>query len=191
MIVTLNDPTPFAGKRMGGIVFYRFYDILCARRYVVPRDPRTDSQRERRAAFGEAVAAWRSLSEGEKEAWRARGRAAHRSGYNAFMAAFLRGDAAEGVSPVETAVETPVEGSRPVRAPRSGRARSVRRRRTATLPGTLLRYSSGNAPLPPRTHLVRGNALSCHYESWPLRSVKCSGNTLSLRAPAVWGVAIS
>ena len=39
MIVTLNDPTPFAGKRMGDIVFYRFYDILCARRYVVPRDP--------------------------------------------------------------------------------------------------------------------------------------------------------
>lgn len=156
MIVTLNDPTPFAGKRMGDIVFYRFYDILCARRYVVPRDPKTDAQRARRATFGEAVAAWRSLSGGEKDAWRARGRAGHRSGYNAFMAAFLRGDLAESVSPVETAVETPVEGSRPVRAPRSGRARSVRRRRGTALPGALLRYCSGNAPLPPRTHLVRG-----------------------------------
>ncbi|MGV7931174.1 MAG: hypothetical protein AB2L13_20105 [Spirochaetota bacterium] len=156
MIVTLNDPTPFAGKRMGDIVFYQFYDILCARRYVVPRDPKTESQLARRAAFGEAVAAWRSLSGGEKDAWRARGRARHRSGYNAFMAAFLRGDLAESVSPVETAVEAADEGSRPVRAPRSGRARSVRRRRTAALPGMLLRYCSGNAPLPPRTHLVRG-----------------------------------
>jgi len=156
MIVTLNDPTPFAGKRMCDIVFYRFYDILCARRYVVPRDPKTDSQRARRAAFGEAVAAWRSLSGGEKDAWRARGRARHRSGYNAFMAAFLRGDLAESVSPVETAVEAADEGSRPVRAPRSGRARSVRRRRGTALPGALLRYCSGNAPLPPRTHLVRG-----------------------------------
>ena len=156
MIVTLNDPTPFAAKRMGDIVFYRFYDILCARRYVVPRDPKTDAQRARRATFGEAVAAWRSLSGGEKDAWRARGRAGHRSGYNAFMAAFLRGDLAESVSPVETAVEAPVEGSRSVRAPRSGRARSVRRRRTAALTGAPLRCSSGNAPFPPRTHLVRG-----------------------------------
>ena len=69
---------------------------------------------------------------------------------------FLRGDLAESVSPVETAVEAPVEGSRSVRAPRSGRARSVRRRRTAALTGALLRCSSGNAPFPPRTHLVRG-----------------------------------
>ncbi len=155
MIGDAEDPTPLPANAWA-ISSLRFYDILCARRYVVPRDPKTDAQRARRAAFGEAVAAWRSLSEGDKDAWRAWGRATHRSGYNAFLAAFLRGDVAEDVSPVETAVEAVDEGLRPVRAPRSGRPRSVRRRRGAALPGTPLRYCSGIASLPPRTHLVRG-----------------------------------
>lgn len=59
------------------------------RRYVKPKDPRTAAQRDKRARFAEAVAAWRALDEAGKAVFRKRGKALGRTGYHLFVAEHL------------------------------------------------------------------------------------------------------
>ena len=63
---------------------------LQLRRRVVPADPRTAAQIERRNAFAEAVEAGQSLDEATRESWRRASRDQPRSGYAAFISAFMR-----------------------------------------------------------------------------------------------------
>jgi hypothetical protein len=89
----------FSGA-IGGVVFCRRAGGVYARAYVVPRDPKTPAQIDRRRDFGEAVAAWRQLPDADKEQWRRRAARSERTGYHLFLAEFrprrARPDSKEG-----------------------------------------------------------------------------------------------
>jgi hypothetical protein len=59
---------PKSGKR-GTVVSYRTIYGQISRQYVVPHDPHTADQVERRTAFGRARFLWRTLSEEQRVAW--------------------------------------------------------------------------------------------------------------------------
>lgn len=63
---------------------------LQLRRRVIPVDPRTTPQMERRSKFSDAVGVWQSLAEDVKQQWRRAARSTHRSGYAHFLSAYMR-----------------------------------------------------------------------------------------------------
>ncbi|APR88462.1 hypothetical protein A7982_13811 [Minicystis rosea] len=79
---------------VSGLVFCHRGKGVYARAHVVPRDPKSESQRARRAAFQAAVAAWRALSGAERESFRKRATRHGRTGYHLFMAERLASSAA-------------------------------------------------------------------------------------------------
>lgn len=88
---------PVAGFQLsgaiGGIVFCRRAGGVYARMHVVPHDPKTPAQVDRRGRFRAAVVAWRALPNSEREAWRKRAARAERTGYHLFLAEFIaKGD---------------------------------------------------------------------------------------------------
>jgi hypothetical protein len=69
----IAENKPMSG-RAGGYVYYWAYGRLCWRRYVVPKDPRTEAQQSSRAAFGAASKAWsqnQALTEEQRDVWHA------------------------------------------------------------------------------------------------------------------------
>ena len=62
-------PTVKLTGRLGGIVLQEYGDRLVAREYVVPHDPKTPLQRASRGRMKSVGTLWRSLDEGENEAW--------------------------------------------------------------------------------------------------------------------------
>jgi hypothetical protein len=80
--------------RIGDHVVCRRGKSVYVRAYVRPKNPKTALQQRKRHGFGAAVAAWRALSEAEKEGYRERAAAEGRTGYNLFISAFLQSDAA-------------------------------------------------------------------------------------------------
>jgi len=74
---------------MGGIVFCRRAGGVYARAYVVPSDPKTPAQLDRRSHFRAAVVAWRALPISEKEKWRKRASRTERTGYHLFLTEFI------------------------------------------------------------------------------------------------------
>lgn len=79
----------FFSGTIGGVTFCRRGGGVYARAHVVPHDPRTPAQRDRRARFHAAVAAWRALPEADKDAFRKRAAREERTGYHLFLAEFL------------------------------------------------------------------------------------------------------
>ena len=81
---------PVAGFQLsgavGGIVFCKRGTGVYARANVVPRDPKTPAQLDRRRHFRAAVVAWRALSDSDKEKWRSRAAREERTGYHLFLA---------------------------------------------------------------------------------------------------------
>jgi len=67
---------PQSGK-VGSMVSYRTRSGQFRRRYVIPRDPHTPVQVSRREALGRAAALWRSLTEQQREAWKAAAGGSH------------------------------------------------------------------------------------------------------------------
>src|SRR2546422_8999383 len=59
------------------------------REYVIPKDPKTELQLERRAVFRDAVAAWHVLTQDEKAAHNREARGM--SGFNLFVSRYLGG----------------------------------------------------------------------------------------------------
>jgi hypothetical protein len=59
---------PKSGKR-GVVVCYKSPYGQVSRQYVVPRDPHTEDQMVRRAAFGRARFLWRTLTQEQRLAW--------------------------------------------------------------------------------------------------------------------------
>src|SRR2546422_6418040 len=59
------------------------------REYVVPKDPKTELQLERRAVFRDAVAAWHALPPAEKEVHNREAKGM--SGFNLFVSRFIGG----------------------------------------------------------------------------------------------------
>lgn len=84
---------PVAGFQLsgaiGGIVFCKRAGGTYARTHVVPRDPKTPAQLNRRRQFRTAVDAWRALSDAEKDKWRQRAARNERTGYHLFLAEFM------------------------------------------------------------------------------------------------------
>jgi hypothetical protein len=145
MKYTLDDGVGSFHNNVDGIVYYVSYGRRLGRLWVCPRDPKTPAQRERRAAFAGAVAAWRALSEPDKAAWRAHGRRCERSGYNAFLAACLLRD-----------TNAPAAATELSRPPAPCRPRATRRRRVKVRKAAApRRFSFGTPSGPPRSPLVR------------------------------------
>ena len=84
---------PVAGFQLsgaiGGIVFCERGDGVYARAHVVPRDPKTPAQLDRRRQFRDAVVAWRTLGTSEKAKWRQRAASDERTGYHLFLTEFM------------------------------------------------------------------------------------------------------
>ncbi len=84
---------PVAGFQLsgaiGGIVFCRRAGGVYARAHVVPQDPKTPAQLDRRRCFREAVVAWRALPDPEKADWRRRAARSERTGYHLFLTEFM------------------------------------------------------------------------------------------------------
>ena len=63
---------------------------LQIRRHVIPFDPKTPEQLERRDRFRTAVQEWQTLPAVEKEEWKRLARSENRSGYNHFISYKMR-----------------------------------------------------------------------------------------------------
>jgi hypothetical protein len=63
-----------------------------ARSYVIPRNPDTPAQRKRRRLFADAVRAWQTIPEMQKELWNHKARRLVMSGFNLFISIFCRAD---------------------------------------------------------------------------------------------------
>ncbi len=76
---------------IGGIVFCKRGTGVYARVHVVPRDPKSPAQLDRRRHFRAAVVAWRALSDSDKEKWRSRAAREERmrTGYHLFLADYM------------------------------------------------------------------------------------------------------
>lgn len=75
--------------RLGDHVFYMRGNKICARRHVIPRNPRTRRQQENRIRFREAVGRWHELSATERERWNERAINLNKSGFNLFLGEHL------------------------------------------------------------------------------------------------------
>ena len=65
-----NGAVPISGKyRHRNLVFYRRRNRQYARRYVIPRDPRTHAQQHVRAIMGLLSQQWQRLTEEQRRAW--------------------------------------------------------------------------------------------------------------------------
>ncbi len=89
--ITLADEFASLYGRVGDVVIIRRWGRHYMRPYVKPANPNTVAQRERRGAFREAVKAWQSLSELQRQEWNRRARREKRSGYNEFLSYRLSG----------------------------------------------------------------------------------------------------
>ncbi|MDI6917874.1 MAG: hypothetical protein QMC80_08785 [Thermoplasmatales archaeon] len=67
------------------IVTYNRYGKTYVRRYFVPRNPRTEKQRNHRDRFKNAVKEWKNLTEKEKETYKQLAEGMSMSGFNLFM----------------------------------------------------------------------------------------------------------
>jgi hypothetical protein len=76
--------------RLGHYVFYMRNDTICARRYIVPPNPRTARQQARRTQFAGAVRRWRNLDEAARASWNVRAGKTGRTGYNLFISEQMR-----------------------------------------------------------------------------------------------------
>jgi hypothetical protein len=89
--VTLHPALQSISGRIGDIVFYSSKGQQFARSYVIPRNPDTAAQRERRTLFAKAVAHWQSISESSKEKWNRKALGTVRTGYTLFISHFCSG----------------------------------------------------------------------------------------------------
>lgn len=87
--------------RLGDNVFYMRGGKICARRHVIPANPRTKRQQARRGVFAAAVRRWRSLTDAARMEWNGRAGKLKCSGYNLFIRDYLRrtAEAAPGKPP--------------------------------------------------------------------------------------------
>ena len=92
--VKLNSVYSGISGKIGNVVFYNYSGSQFIRRYVVPHNPRTQRQQNRRALFAEAVAAWQTLPSYKKEQWQQKASLRHLHGYNYFISMYMRSNGA-------------------------------------------------------------------------------------------------
>ena len=88
--VTLHPMIRSISGKVGMLVFYTSRNNQYARRYVIPHNPDTSAQKDRRNLFAEAVALWQSLPEYKKFQWNNKATGKILSGYNLFISTQLR-----------------------------------------------------------------------------------------------------
>ena len=91
-----SSPLALSG-RIGDLVFcHRADGSTYVRAHVPPTNRNTPAQRLGRSRFRDAVAAWKSLSPNEKDAYRLRALGKPGSGYNLFVSEWLATAATDG-----------------------------------------------------------------------------------------------
>ena len=91
MAVVHYDPAIDSfSNRLGNFVYYTSRSTRCVRRYVVPRNPRTEKQQAGRACFADAVRQWQELASYKKVQWNGKAMVRRISGYNLFISEHLR-----------------------------------------------------------------------------------------------------
>jgi len=68
-----------------GFVFFQWKGRQCARRYVKPKDTRTERQLEHRRVFAEISKAWRALSQEERDRYNRRAEMMNMNGFDLFV----------------------------------------------------------------------------------------------------------
>lgn len=81
------DASGAVGK---SLVFGKWKGINYARRYLVPMNPNTMNQAKVRGYFTQAVAAWHGESSEVKTAWNAAVRGRPMTGFNYYMAQYIK-----------------------------------------------------------------------------------------------------
>lgn len=89
-IITLNPVIQSIRGRIGNTVFYNYREKTCARLYVIPRNPNTESQKKVRRTFADAVKAWQSMDPDEKYKFNRKARNLCMSGYNLFISGYIK-----------------------------------------------------------------------------------------------------
>lgn len=74
-----------ASGRFGDYVFYMRYGHICARKYIIPPNPRTDAQQKGRNLFAETVKEWQNLDEATKERWNEAAKSLGKHGCSLFI----------------------------------------------------------------------------------------------------------
>ena len=97
MAIVHYDPSiDFFSNKLGTFVYYRNRSTPCVRRWVMPRNPRTELQQHGRRCFADAVRLWQGLEPYKKSQWNRRALARHISGYNLFISEHLKATWADG-----------------------------------------------------------------------------------------------
>jgi hypothetical protein len=90
MKVKLNSLITSISGKMGDLVYYQWRGIQCARKHIIPPNPRTVRQQAGRLAFASLCRKWRGLSDIEKREWSLRAKGLNMTGYNAFIKAHIK-----------------------------------------------------------------------------------------------------
>ena len=107
-------------NRLGNLVYYRNRETKCVRRWVMPRNPRTELQQRGRRSFADAVKLWQNLEPYRKAQWNRKALIRHISGYNLFISEHMktsREDEREAVTVHSSFVRKDPLRSRPVSSP--------------------------------------------------------------------------
>ena len=94
-VMTMNPLFTAAGGRAGNIVFYTVKGSVYARRYVKPRDPRTEAQKKNRVLFRQAMHSWQGLSASAKARYNDRARGTRMTGHNLYISRYMASAAAD------------------------------------------------------------------------------------------------
>ena len=91
MAIVHYDPSiDFFSNKLGNFVYYRNRSTPCVRRWVMPRNPRTELQQHGRRCFADAVRLWQGLEPYKKGQWNRKALVRHISGYNLFISEHLK-----------------------------------------------------------------------------------------------------
>lgn len=76
--------------RFGDYVFYMRNGNICARKYILPPNPRTKKQQHGRYLFAAAVKEWKKLDADTKEMWNKAAKSIRKRGYNLFISITMK-----------------------------------------------------------------------------------------------------
>jgi hypothetical protein len=73
-----------------GLVHYSIGRKTYARKYVIPRNPRSEAQQSNRSLFAEAMAVWKTLGEDDKKQYRKKVMGTSMHGHNLFISRYIK-----------------------------------------------------------------------------------------------------
>ena len=76
--------------RCGGLVYYKVWDKVYARKYIIPHNPKSEAQESQRSLFTEAMTEWKLLSEDVKQQYRKKTRKLRMHAHNLFIQQYIK-----------------------------------------------------------------------------------------------------